>query len=230
MKFLLSNEIISQANSLYDWQTKTVLPNGETLGANRPGKRTKPSEIPDRRIKKLDEIIELKGKSVLELGCLEGAHTLGLLNYTNDVTAIDCRLVNVAKTLLKVSLFNKSAKVLCCNADELTVADGKFDVVFHCGVLYHLENPVSHMKNLADMTDCMLLDTHIVRGNNAECEGYGGKRVHEGKGIFAGRGGHAHWLQLDELKRLCSDLNFEINELEYREERNGHRICWLLTK
>tara|TARA_Y100001938_G_C8077542_1_gene427030 strand:+ start:1517 stop:2209 length:693 start_codon:yes stop_codon:yes gene_type:complete len=230
MKTNLSENNVKDANELFDWQTKVKLSNGEILGSNRPTKRESIGEIPDRRIKRLNELVDLKNKSVLELGCLEGQHTLGLLQYTDDVTAVDCRMVNVAKTLLTASIFNKTVRAFCCNADELTVEDGKFDVVFHCGVLYHLENPVSHMKNLAEMTDCMLLDTHIVRGSNTECEGYGGKKVPEAKGIFAGRTSYAHWLQLDELKRLCSDLNFKINELEYREERNGHRICWLLTK
>src|SRR6187402_2570904 len=128
--------IISEVNSMLDWHAGTIL-NGEILGrlGVKAGKRTEPGDVPDRRIVNLHEAINLTGKSILEVGCFEGIHTLGLRLYCKDVTAVDIRPSNVVKTLTRLSMHGSDAKVFVADVETLSEEFGSFDLVFHCGVL-----------------------------------------------------------------------------------------------
>lgn len=237
MNVNLTDGIIKDANALFDWHTKTELPTGSILGKTKiPGKREGLQQIPDYRIVKLNELISLEGKSVLELGCLEGIHTVGLLGFTNNVTAIDCRISNVVKTLTRVSLYGKRAGVFCYNADDLTKDTyGSYDVIFNCGVLYHLSNPVQAIFNLSHMCKHMLLDTHVTMDKSESTifndKKYSGIKYKEvTSSIFAGKDSFAFWLHIDELHRACAEVGFAVHPIEVRHERNGLRVCWLLSK
>ena len=217
---------VEDVNNLLPWHTKSKLSNGRTIGRSpNPNKRNYFEEIPDKRITQLHEIIDLSDKSILELGCLEGSHTLGLLTYAKKVTSIDCRPVNVIKTLTRLSFNGKSSPVYCFNAEDLTIDTyGKYDVIFHCGVLYHLKEPIPHLENIFKMSDCIFLDTHVTEDNNKTIPEDGWRAP------FAGKDDVATWLSISNLKKICSDNNFNINMLNKRQERNGLRITWLLQK
>ncbi|HET9943937.1 MAG TPA: class I SAM-dependent methyltransferase, partial [Terriglobia bacterium] len=121
-KLELSDSTLTEVNNLLDWHAGTLL-NGRVLGrlGTTPGKRTVPGEVPDYRIKRLHELIDLTGKSILEVGCFEGIHTLGLRLYSDDVTAIDIRPLNVIKTVTRLSMYGTHAKVFVADVEDLSV-------------------------------------------------------------------------------------------------------------
>jgi len=222
----LSKKILNEVNNLLPWHTKTNISRDIILGKSQnSNKRNYIEKIPDDRITNLDSLINLSDKTVLEMGCLEGSHTLGLLQYAKEVVSIDCRPVNVIKTLTRLSFHGKTSRVFCFNADDLSVDNyGFYDVIFHCGVLYHLKDPISHLNNIFKMCNYIFLDTHVTEGSN--------KIVPENnwKAPFAGKDDTALWLNVDELEKICTDNSFTVNKLERRDERNGLRISWLLEK
>jgi len=232
--------IISEVNGMLDWHAGTLL-NGQVLGrlGVKAGKRTEPGAVPDRRIVNLHKAINLTGKSILEVGCFEGIHTLGLRLFSNEVTAVDIRPSNVIKTLTRLSMHGSDAKVFVADVESLSEEFGKFDVVFHCGVLYHLMSPLEHMFALARLCNHLFLDTHVARDEpemiEKKLEGvtYRGA-YHDEAGWhdpFSGKDPKAFWLDNESLLEVLRRAGFSsIKVLETREERNGPRLAILASK
>ncbi|HXF94304.1 MAG TPA: DUF1698 domain-containing protein [Nitrospiraceae bacterium] len=239
-RIALSAEELGEINRMLDWQAGTIL-EGRLLGrlGVRPGKRTKPGEIPDYRIVELDRRVGLKGKSVLEVGCFEGIHTVGLRMFTEDVTAVDIRPSNVVKTLARLSFHGTWAKVFKADVEVLDRSFGEFAVVFHCGVLYHLMSPVEHLSRIGQMCGYLFLDTHIARDEPCteivEVDGVSyevARHREEGwSDPFGGKGSYSLWLTWDSLKTALARAGFgSVEVIEWREERNGPRVALLAVR
>lgn len=229
----ISDQSLQELNAALPWHAGTLLADGRLVGRldARPHKREEVQPIPDKRIRRLDEALSLAGKSVLEVGCFEGIHTLGLRQFGADVTAVDIRPMNVLKTLARLSAHGESARVFVLDVEEAT-ALGHFDVVFHCGVLYHLEDPVTHLRNLLPACDAIYLDTHVAgAGREGDTlvvadETFHGYRHQEGgwNDPFSGRGANAFWLSPQDLQALLEAQGFACETWSERAERNGARI------
>ena len=114
------------------------------------------------------------------------------------------------------------------------------DFVHHVGVLYHLKDPVTHLKRLAAITRSgFLLDTHYARldmlndtypvhGREYRYFRYREKGRDE---VFSGMYDHAKWLLLDDLKALLADLGFSnFKILNDEQQRNGPRFTALISR
>jgi len=235
----LSDASLEEINKRLDWHSGITLPDGRILGSLTRSKRREPEAIPDYRVKRLDETLTLEGKKVLEVGCFEGAHTLSFLEYTDNVTAIDVRPSNVINTLTRLSVMGKKANVFVANVEDLDKELNQFDLLFHCGVLYHLVDPVRHLKKLEGMAEYILLDTHIAspeQTTEAEVidgESYDVMRYTEGSWAdpFSGKDSYASWLTEESLIKAIENAGYKVEEnWETRKERNGSRVCWLLKR
>jgi tRNA (mo5U34)-methyltransferase len=228
---------LQELNRLLHWNCFTVDSRGRRIGDRaRAGKREEPQAIPDYRTALLDRAFELADKHVLEIGCFEGVHTIGLCDRARAVTAIDSRVENVVKTILRCYLYGHAPEVRRCNvelADELAALPD-VDVVHHVGVLYHLVDPVAHLERLVPkVRSGLMLDTHVATPEQATDTlvsgdaSYPCHRFTEGgvAEVFSGMYAHASWLTLDTLVALLQRLGFARTEvLEQRAERNGPRV------
>ncbi len=109
------------------------------------------------------EIGELGGKSVLELGPLEGAHTYMLEQAgCAPITSIEGNPRAYLKCLvLKEVLGLHRAHFLCGDFVEYLRSDPpKVDLVVASGVLYHMANPVELIHLISRVTDCVFIWTH----------------------------------------------------------------------
>lgn len=236
----LSEKALAEFNEMLPWFAGTALPDGRVLGniGTRDNKRDSLQAVPDKRIVRLHKELDLSNKSVFELGCFEGIHTLGLRMFSPDVTAIDIRPVNVLKTLARLSAYGTSAKVFQFDVEEIQPDFPHFDVVFHCGVLYHLEDPVTHLERLLPHCNSIYLDTHIssvaAAVDKFEVGGrtYLGHDHHEGgwEDPFSGRGRGAFWMQLSDIEALLVRHGFTSTLWSERDERNGPRIGLLARR
>jgi SAM-dependent methyltransferase len=239
-KIGLSDRDLEEVNQMLDWHAGTLL-EGRLLGrlGVRPGKRTEPGPVPDPRIVTLDRLINLRDKAILEVGCFEGIHTLGLRMFAESVTAVDVRPVNVVKTLARLSFHGAWAKVFVADVEKLDPSFGTFDVVFHCGVLYHLMSPVEHLLTVGRMCRHLFLDTHVARDERrmesfrSDDFSYVGAYHDEGGWVdpFSGTGRYGLWLTSDSLKGALQQAGFrETRIIEEREERNGPRLALLASR
>lgn len=236
---LLTDEQLSELNDILPWSCFTVDGRGRRFGqAAWAGKRVEPQPVPDPRVNRLHEAVDLRDKHVLEIGCFEGVHTIALAGIAREVTAVDARVANVVKTIVRCAFYGLHAEVCVCNVESPNeLARLSADVVHHVGVLYHLRDPVRHLQGLANICSTVFLDTHVASEKDAvellEVDGvrYPCRRYLEPPSVFSGIGHEAHWLRLQDIRRILEDSGFPTVEvLEERAERNGPRALVLARK
>jgi 2-polyprenyl-3-methyl-5-hydroxy-6-metoxy-1,4-benzoquinol methylase len=234
---MLTDGELRELNGLLRWHCFTADSHGRRFGRrSAPGKRETPQAVPDPRIVQMDERFGLAGKSVLEVGCFEGVHTTGLVRRGATVTAIDSRMENVVKTIVRTALFGCQATVFKCDV-EIESERARLpsvDLLHHVGVLYHLADPVTHLERLGALVrEGIMLDTHYAEPHEAVLHyEVGGRSIayrHYREGgrreVFSGMYDHAKWLTLDTLSDLLRRIGFSTVEIvEKRAERNGPRV------
>lgn len=178
----------------------------------------------------------LAGRRVLEPGCLDGHITVGLCAAGAKVTAFDVRPNCLIKTFARCLAFGFHPKLRLHDARQMAEL-GTFDIVFHSGVFYHLENPVQHLRAIADMAPIFALDTHTApRGAVLDCvDGFDGVWVTERDFSWqneqCGVQPRSFWLTRPELLRLFSDCGFTRETLWQDDTAaNGPRGLYLLRR
>jgi tRNA (mo5U34)-methyltransferase len=151
------------------------------------------------------------------------------------VTAVDGRIENVAKTIVRTALYDCHPTVFKYDVEEVPVnADLlRADVLHHVGVLYHLTDPVRHLMELGRYIRLgVMLDTHYAADGEAQLSYDVGGRDYRyklyrelgHKDVFSGLYPHSKWLPLDAIIGLLRETGFgEIDVVETRQERNGPR-------
>lgn len=97
-----------------------------------------------------------------DLGCLEGGYAVEFARIGFQVVGIDVREANIAAcnyVKSKTNLPNLSF----VQDDVWNIARyGKFDVIFCCGLLYHLDKPKQFLETLSSVTTkLVILQTHF---------------------------------------------------------------------
>ena len=136
-----------------------------------------------------------KAETILELGALEGAHTVILAQRpgVKRVLALEGREFNLRKARFVQELLQVSnarfAQANLENAD-LTLF-GKFDAVFCSGLIYHLPEPWKLISQLAALAPNLFIWTHYAADADAEVvvDGLRGK-VHPEGGAADPLSGH----------------------------------------
>ena len=214
-------------------------------------KRAGAQPFPDPTVEKLNKIISLKNLSILEVGCYEGHHTTSLALHSNDVWAIDGRIENVIKTLVRTWLSNceRNVNVNLVDLETNNLVDAlaklgrtsPFDLIHHRGVLYHLSHPLSHLRQCANIcTKHLYLHTQIASEDSANKDvtvdgiAYRVLEYKEPKvdvSPYAGITNYAYWLTQDSLMKALSDVGFtDVKIIKLKDERNGTRIQLLASK
>lgn len=229
----MSDEELQRLNELLPWSSWVVDANGRRFG-NRftANKRNEPETIPNYRNVELNKRYDLSDKHVLEIGCFEGNHTVDLASMARKVTGVDSRIEHVVKTLVRCAMAGLHPAVYCWDVEqEIPLGlDLSCDVLHHCGVLYHLERPVEHLKRLAPLiSTALLLDTHVApEGGDLKVDAgvrYWHFDEHGRENPFAGMYGHAKWIVLEDLVGLLKRLGFnDVDVAERRDERSGPRV------
>lgn len=238
----LSDAELEELNGVVRWNCFVLDGQGRRFGnAASATKRTEPQEVPDRRVTLLHERLPLGGKHVVEMGCFEGVHTIALARLAGRVTAVDSRVENVVKAIVRTALFGVHPTIFVCNVERYPLPpELACDVVLHIGVLYHLKDPITHLRALCRLArEGLLLDTHIAEPREAtarfEVDGasYPYKRAGEAglRAVFAGMYDHAKWLTLDTITGLLREGGLtKVEVVERREERNGPRVLIVASR
>jgi hypothetical protein len=231
----LSDTELQRINALLPWKAFTSDSQGRRIGnAAWASKRTEAQAIPDRRIVLMQQRFNLADKHVVEVGCFEGIHTIGLCQHARTVTAVDSRVDNVVKTLVRCGLYGHHPRVLRCDVEQPDLSVLKSDVLHHVGVFYHLRDPVRHLRNIsAQIAYGLMLDTHYALDDEAtlsyDVDGrrFSYKRYGE-RGVadpFSGMYDHSKWLTLASIETTLREAGFNnVDVVEKRAERNGPRL------
>lgn len=233
---VLSDAELEELNGLLPWKAFVADSRGRRFG--RPAsaiKRNKPGIVPDPRIIELDRRFGLSDKVVLEIGCFEGIHTVGLARFAQHVIACDSRLSNVTKAAVRCAMYQVHATLFTWDVEkELPKGQSiDCDVLHHVGVLYHLLDPIAHLEVILPKVRVgLLLDTHYSPDAEAtETYMAGGRefafRRYREKNLtdpFSGMYSFARWLRLPDLVSFLRSQGFSKVEVpKDRAERFGMR-------
>ena len=236
----ISDQQLEEFQQALPWDAAMRLPDGRVLG--RPGKRGSISEEGDFRVRAVAEQLGGSDSRILEVGSHEGIHTVQLAQIAREVVALEVRPKNVACALTRLFVHDvDNVKVVLGDARDIDPSFGRFDIVFHVGVLYHLLDPVEHLYALATAADQLLLDTHYGPPNEPgerETLDHDGRRYEtyrsrEGglSDSFSGVDDFSRWLARDSLLELVRDAGFrDVEVIDDRVERNGARITLIGRK
>jgi SAM-dependent methyltransferase len=112
----------------------------------------------------------LEGLRAADLGCNEGGFALALAQQGAEVVGVEARADNIAKCRLLADHF-ALPNLRFEQADVKgfsRAAYGRFDVVLALGILYHLDDPVAWLRQVAEATGAVLyVDTHFAPVDDA---------------------------------------------------------------
>jgi 2-polyprenyl-3-methyl-5-hydroxy-6-metoxy-1,4-benzoquinol methylase len=118
----------------------------------------------------------LRGKTAVDLGCLEGGLSFELWRTGLAVLGVEGRRDNWQRCLLIRDHFRAAGEMEFVHADVRGFRPGKsFDVVVCSGLLYHLDDPAAYIAVLGELTAAggmLYLDTHVAPedADLPECE------------------------------------------------------------
>jgi hypothetical protein len=169
------------------------------------------------------------GMTILELGPLEGLHThrfeqLGAAR----ILAVESNVEAYLKCLvMKEALGMKRAEFLLGDFNlYLQGGSTRFDMVFACGVLYHMEDPLALIRGIANATDRCFVWTHYFDEGRtaprvavpASLDGLNStyyRAQYQDRaqpGFWGGNKPSANWMKRDDI--LAAFRHFGLNEIE----------------
>ncbi len=179
--------------------------------------------VADPRIARLQEEISVEGKRVLELGCLEGGHSVALSRRKpRELVAVEGRPANYVRCCVVKNLFGlDNVRFRLDDVRKVSIERyGRFDLVVAMGVLYHLPDPHVLLSNLRALSDDVYLNTHYANDrhprNSPEAElltpwgRHRGRRYHE-YGLadpLSGLDEASFWPYFDDLLSMCGSAGF----------------------
>ena len=217
---LLDDGDLAELNDVIPWKSFTVDSRGRRFGNwTRRGRRDQPQPVPDPRTLIMDELFDLRDKHVLEFGCFEGIHTVGLCRLAKEVTAVDGHVTNVVKTIVRTNFYGFRPKAFWFDVERIDQLDLEVDAVHSVGVFYHLRDPVPHLMQLAKLVRCgvfidtvvaapdMATETMVVGGESFRYERY---EEPQGRAqVLAGLYDHAKIMQVDDIVRVLYAAGFQ---------------------
>lgn len=154
-------------------------------------------------------------RTILELGSLEGGHSFGLARNPNveRIVALEGRAFNIARSQFVQKLLGVSRVTFVeANLEEAELAaHGKFDAVFCSGLLYHLPEPWTLIRQCARVSSNLFIWTHYAADDNTiDVNGYHGKWYQEsGFGDpLSGMSKSSFWPTLTSLKAMLAQNGF----------------------
>lgn len=208
-----------------------------------------PDERIDYAVRLFGKHGRLDGMRVLELGPLEGGHTFTLENLGASVLAIDSNPDAFLKCLITKEIAgNRNARFMLGDFVEyMMVTEQRFDLVFACGVLYHMSDPIRAVEAMARVTDRCFVWTHVY--DDLTYDGptrrefvredfptiplfrldYGATM--NAKKFWGGNRPQAAWLRKEDMLKLFRHYGFSIIEAIDMPSANGHAaICFAASR
>ncbi|MGB3443767.1 MAG: class I SAM-dependent methyltransferase [Actinophytocola sp.] len=173
-------------------------------------------------------------RRILEIGALEGADTLALSRYPGvSILALEGRESNLRRAEFVLELHGvDNAEVRSADIEAIDVAElGTFDAVLCAGLLYHVREPWTVLRDIARVAGGLFLSTHYWGSSELleNVDGYSVKPVREDHPEPQARGlaVDVRWLDRPSLMMALADAGFD--EVEVLRERTSDEVCDLVA-
>ncbi len=194
-----------------------------------------------------------EGKSILELGPLEAAHTAMLERLgAASVLSIEANSEAYLRCLVVKELLNlQTPRFKLGNfVPFLREASAIYDVGIACGVLYHMKNPVELIELLSKRVRSLFVWTHyydeaLIRSNERARSKFSGSwtanqsgfehRLHaygygdalDWKGFCGGGSESCNWMEKEELDRAFAHFGFKLVDERLESEHVHGPAVWM---
>lgn len=180
----------------------------------------------------LNQRIPLKDLTVYEPGCGDGVFTERLVEFAKYVYASDAREEQCAAVRVRMAeVFGEEYVtgghfgIEVVDSEVFFPPGGAVDVLFHVGLLYHLNDPVNHLTKLIEpVRKAVFLDTHYTKSDLPET------RHEDVKLLREGIRPRSQWLPLPMIIQILEKGGFKVEVIDDRTERNGPRVTLLATR
>jgi 2-polyprenyl-3-methyl-5-hydroxy-6-metoxy-1,4-benzoquinol methylase len=103
------------------------------------------------------------GKRIVDLGCLEGGYAVSFAREGLHTLGIDVRQTNLVNCQYVKQATNLPNLEFVCDDVSNLEKYGKFDAIFCCGILYHLEEPRKFLEQMSRTCErVLIIDTHVA--------------------------------------------------------------------
>jgi SAM-dependent methyltransferase len=157
-------------------------------------------------------------RSILELGSLEGAHSISLARRAERVVAVEGRDENIARARFVLGVFGiENVDVVEADLESTPLTDfGRFDAVFCVGLLYHLPQPWLLLDQLPAVAPNVFLQTHYAERAEETVDGLPGRTYREfGRADpLSGLSSQSFWLTIPALTERLEAGGYEVEVLE----------------
>ena len=215
---------------------------GHKFGANEP----LVSDWLDA-INRLNKFFPLQGKSVLELGPLEGANTKQMLDLgASQVVAIESNKEAFLKCLIVKNEFGLNfAHFVFGDCNEVLAGPalhGKsFDFCLCSGLLYHMEDPLLTIELISQLAPAVYVWSHVASVETPKGEwvtiedkkgnSYSGRRnVYKASDALGGIGCGSLWLTPDSLIAAFKNQGYAVSQVEDFRNYKGHGLQFLARR
>jgi hypothetical protein len=198
------------------------------------------------RIEGLKKVLDMHNLHVLEVGSLDGYHTVQLEKIVCNLTTSDIRPDNLKKTLYRCLYENiTDVRFMLLDVEDMhnKIEEDEFDLLFCSGLIYHLHHPEEFIYNIKHLFKYILLEGHIA--NPVQ---YG--PLHNM--IFMGRelvyteysevgfadpqsskdNKKSKWFTEESWLKIFDICNLKLRNIIYNDIANEHgrRVCYLLER
>lgn len=168
----------------------------------------------DPRIEWLGEQVgDLHGSRVLELGPLEGGHTWMLEQRGARVTAVEANHAAFLRCLAVKNLLSMTSEFRLGDFARALPGGGPWDLVVASGVLYHMVEPERLLADIASATDRIFLWTHYFLDDPAAW--------HPDAAVRLG----TKWRTAEQVERRCNGVDLRLVPMLYEEALGWTGFC-----
>ena len=120
--------------------------------------------LTEKRMKAINKYIKtdfFKDKKLLELGCGYGDNGHEFYKLGCNVTSTDARIEHIKNGKKKYSHID--FKIIDADKDKI---NKKYDIILHWGLLCHIQEIKTHLKNVCENCNILLLETEVSDSDN----------------------------------------------------------------
>jgi len=185
----------------------------------------------------IDQFGDIRGCRTLELGPLDGAHTYMLVNAGAIVDAVESHKNAFLRSLVSKEIYrlNNLRLYLGDFVKWLEQSNEQYDLIFACGVLYHMNDPLRLLRAIADRAQSVYLWTVCVTDDQRQTsriEPLNGRQMRLYKESYHGVdsnddycGGmedEHYWMHRDDILSALEILGFSRITVSTDERTNVH--------
>lgn len=246
-KLQKSGDLTDNTKMLFDyfpsWISKFIINNIPYGGSSDYGSiRISMLNLPE-----IHNLINFQGKSIIELGPLEGGNSIILENFNiQSNISIEGRVESYLKCCMIKNIYDLNKTKFYLD-DVMNISEekyGTFEIAVVLGLLYHLDNPLKLLKKIGAMVDTVILSTHYADEaspyrNAKEIQITEDDRIYQGRMYIenpeidpnAGLQNYSFWPYEKDLFNMCNDSGFKkINVIKKNvNPKEKYKLIYLIA-